>query len=139
MPLDHFSLAIPASKVDDLVSFLTASLHHFGFKEHMRYGPHIVGLGDDLPYFWIAGIVSEDADGKTVDEMLKKQHIAFTAENAEQVKQFHAAALKAGGTDNGAPGLRPQYHPTYYGAYVRDPVCGVNFEVVCHKGGPAEE
>ncbi len=81
MPLDHFSLTIPASKVDGLVSFLTTSLHQFGFKEHMRYGPHIVGLGDDLPYFWIAGIVSEDADGKTVDEMLKKQHIAFTAES----------------------------------------------------------
>jgi hypothetical protein len=51
----------------------------------------------------------------------------------EQVKQFHAAALKAGGTCNGPPGPRPQYHPGYYGAFVHDPGCGINFEVVCHS------
>lgn len=52
----------------------------------------------------------------------------------EQVQKFHAAALKAGGTCNGPPGLRPQSHPGYYAAYVLDPACGVNFEVVCHSG-----
>lgn len=54
--------------------------------------------------------------------------------DAEQVKQFHEAALKAGGVDNGAPGLRPHYHPKYYAAFVRDPGCGINFEVVHHGG-----
>jgi predicted lactoylglutathione lyase len=48
------------------------------------------------------------------------------------VDAFHAAALAAGGTDNGAPGVRAIYHPTYYGAYVLDPD-GHNIEAVCHK------
>jgi len=47
------------------------------------------------------------------------------------VDEFHAAALAAGGSDNGPPGLRPQYHPTYYGAFVYDPD-GSNLEAVCH-------
>ena len=49
-----------------------------------------------------------------------------------RLNAFHAAALEAGGTDNGEPGLREDYHPTYYGAFVRDPD-GNNIEVVCHK------
>lgn len=58
----------------------------------------------------------------------------LTQADVEQVKQFHAAALKAGGRCNGPPGFRPQYSPTYYAAFVLDPVCSVNFEVVCLKG-----
>ena len=58
-------------------------------------------------------------------------HIAFAASDREQVRQFHAAAIAAGGTDNGAPGLRPQYHPNYYGAFVIGPD-GHNIEAVCH-------
>ena len=58
-------------------------------------------------------------------------HIAFAARTREQVRQFHAAALAAGGKDNGAPGLRPQYHANYYGAFVIGPD-GHNFEAVCH-------
>lgn len=58
-------------------------------------------------------------------------HIAFAAKSREQVRQFHAAALVAGAKDNGAPGLRPDYHPNYYGAYVIDPD-GHNLEAVCH-------
>lgn len=50
----------------------------------------------------------------------------------EQVRQFHAAALKAGGICNGPPGFRVDYHPGHYGAFVRDPVCGINWEVVNH-------
>lgn len=59
-------------------------------------------------------------------------HIAFRAENREQVRAFHRAALAAGGRDNGAPGLRPKYHPNYYGAFVFDPD-GHNVEAVCHE------
>ena len=59
-------------------------------------------------------------------------HVAFAAESREQVRQFHAAALAAGGQDNGAPGLRPNYHPDYYGAFIIGPG-GHNFEAVCHK------
>ncbi len=54
--------------------------------------------------------------------------------DAEQVRQFHAAGLKVGGKDNGAPGIRAHYSPTYYAAFVRDPTCGINFEVVCYAG-----
>ena len=60
-------------------------------------------------------------------------HIAFTAETRAQVDAFHTAALEAGGTDNGAPGLR-WYHADYYGAYVFDPD-GHNIEAVCHLPG----
>jgi catechol 2,3-dioxygenase-like lactoylglutathione lyase family enzyme len=58
-------------------------------------------------------------------------HLAFVAENRQQVDAFHRAALAAGGKDNGAPGLRPNYHATYYAAFVIGPD-GHNIEVVCH-------
>ncbi len=58
-------------------------------------------------------------------------HLAFAAKSREQVRQVHAAALTAGGKDNGAPGLRPHYHANYYGAFIIGPD-GHNFEAVCH-------
>jgi catechol 2,3-dioxygenase-like lactoylglutathione lyase family enzyme len=58
-------------------------------------------------------------------------HLAFRAGSRAAVDAFHAAALAAGGRDNGAPGLRPRYHPNYYGAYVLDPD-GHHIEAVCH-------
>jgi len=59
-------------------------------------------------------------------------HIAFKADNRKQVQDFYRAALEAGGKDNGAPGLRPHYHPNYYGAFVIAPD-GHNVEAVCHQ------
>ena len=64
-------------------------------------------------------------------------HVAFRASSREQVRAFHAAALAAGGSDNGPPGLRPQYHADYYGAFVTDPD-GHNVEAVCHAPEPAQ-
>jgi len=58
-------------------------------------------------------------------------HLAFVAEKRDLVDAFHRAALKAGGKDNGGPGLRLNYHPHYYAAFVLDPD-GHNIEVVCH-------
>jgi catechol 2,3-dioxygenase-like lactoylglutathione lyase family enzyme len=58
-------------------------------------------------------------------------HVAWTAQTRAQVDAFYAAALAAGGRDNGAPGLRPQYSATYYAAFVLDPD-GHNIEAVCH-------
>jgi catechol 2,3-dioxygenase-like lactoylglutathione lyase family enzyme len=82
------------------------------------------GFGEDgKPYFWI------EARGEPVQGRL---HIALTVDTRDKVKAFHAAAVAAGGTDNGAPGLRPLYHPDYYGAYVLDPD-GNNIEAVCHR------
>ena len=59
-------------------------------------------------------------------------HLAFTAENRQQVDAFYRAALAAGGKDNGPPGLRPQYHANYYAAFVIGPD-GHNIEAVCHQ------
>ena len=61
-------------------------------------------------------------------------HLAFMADNRQQVDAFYRAALKAGGTDNGAPGLRPHYHANYYAAFVIGPD-GHNIEAVCHEPG----
>lgn len=62
-------------------------------------------------------------------------HLAFTAANRRQVDDFHRAALEAGAADNGAPGLRTQYHANYYAAFVIGPD-GHNIEMVCHEPGP---
>jgi catechol 2,3-dioxygenase-like lactoylglutathione lyase family enzyme len=59
-------------------------------------------------------------------------HLAFRAENRQQVEAFYRAALAAGGKDNGAPGVRPQYNANYYAAFVIGPD-GHNIEVVCHE------
>ena len=81
------------------------------------------GFGSEgKPYFWIG-------DNERVGE---GTHIAFTAESRAKVDEFYQAALAAGGRDNGTPGLRPQYHPNYYGAFVFDPD-GANIEAVCHR------
>ncbi|WP_299628941.1 VOC family protein [uncultured Tateyamaria sp.] len=84
-------------------------------------GVQVTGYGDDRPWFWLAG------ERATTGLM----HVAFQAQSHAQVDAFHAAALQAGGTDNGAPGLRPHYHADYYAAFVRDPD-GHNIEAVCH-------
>ncbi|MEN5344957.1 VOC family protein [Achromobacter mucicolens] len=59
-------------------------------------------------------------------------HVAFRARSRDEVDAFHRAALAAGGRDNGAPGLRPHYHPNYYGAFILDPD-GYNIEAVYHR------
>lgn len=133
MPVDHFSIVIPSSKVDGMATFLTESLQHIGgFKEHLRFGPQMVGMGETGPYCWLFGV---EMDASAMADVLKKYHVAFTAETNAQVRQFYDAARKAGAADNGAPGFRPQFGSGYYGAFVRDPLCGVNFEVVCHNQG----
>ena len=65
------------------------------------------------------------------DQAHSPMHIAFAAKSRAQVDQFYQAALAAGASDNGAPGLRPEYHENYYGAFVFDPD-GHNIEAVCH-------
>jgi catechol 2,3-dioxygenase-like lactoylglutathione lyase family enzyme len=80
---------------------------------------------------------SEDL-GLTEGEPAAPVHIAFLAHDPETVNAFHAAAIEAGGRDNGAPGRRPQYHERYYAAYVLDPD-GNNVEAVCHIGPNEKE
>ena len=80
------------------------------------------GLGPDgKPLFWIG------TGGKTAPHV----HVAFAAPTREAVDKFYKAALKAGGKDNGAPGVRKEYHPNYYAAFVLDPD-GHNLEAVIH-------
>jgi catechol 2,3-dioxygenase-like lactoylglutathione lyase family enzyme len=82
--------------------------------------------------------VELSADGKVSlclfqsAEKPARLHLAFVATNRQQVEAFHRAALEAGGTDNGAPGLRPNYSGQYYAAFVIGPD-GHNIEVVCHE------
>jgi len=91
--------------------------------EHTESGGTAHGFGSDgKPYFWFG-------DNERVGE---GTHIAFTADSRAKVDAFHAAALAAGGKDNGGPGLRPIYHPNYYGAFIHDPD-GHNIEAVCHR------
>ncbi|WP_454831362.1 VOC family protein [Pseudoxanthomonas wuyuanensis] len=74
------------------------------------------------PHFWV---------GKGNGRPSQSTHVAFVAQSRSQVDAFHAAAIATGAQDNGAPGLRPHYHPNYYGAFVIDPD-GHNIEAVCH-------
>ena len=69
---------------------------------------------------------------RRVEQKSTHLHLAFIAENRQQVDDFHRVALAAGGKDNGAPGLRPQYHANYYAAFVIGPD-GHNIEAVCHE------
>ncbi|HVQ08712.1 MAG TPA: VOC family protein [Allosphingosinicella sp.] len=91
--------------------------------EQTESGGRAHGFGSDgKPYFWVG-------DNEAVGE---GTHVAFAASTRAEVRAFHQAALAAGGRDNGAPGLRPHYHPDYYGAFVLDPD-GINVEAVCHR------
>jgi catechol 2,3-dioxygenase-like lactoylglutathione lyase family enzyme len=83
-------------------------------------GP-VAGYGDTRPFFWIGGGAASGG----------QLHSAFTAKTRAEVDAFYAAGIAAGGKDNGAPGMRPHYHPSYYGAFVLDPE-GRNIEAVCH-------
>ena len=69
---------------------------------------------------------------RRIEKKATPLHLAFTAENRQQVRDFYRAALLAGALDNGAPGLRPQYHVNYYAAFVIGPD-GHNVEMVCHE------
>lgn len=93
----------------------------------------VTGVSD-----WPDGAELYQPDGDTslclfqTDETPAHLHIAFVADNRQQVDAFYAAALAAGGRDNGPPGLRPEYSGQYYAAFVLDPD-GHNIEVVCHE------
>jgi catechol 2,3-dioxygenase-like lactoylglutathione lyase family enzyme len=85
-------------------------------------GVHVGGYGRERPTFWLH-------EG---EKQLPPVHMAFTANSRAEVDAFYAAAMAAGGMDNGGPGIRPHYHAHYYGAFVRDPD-GNNIEAVCHR------
>jgi len=77
-------------------------------------------------------VTANVSDFDRAKQFYTRTHVAFSAPDRASVDAFHEAALAAGGTDNGAPGLRPHYHETYYAAFVHDPD-GNNLEAVCHR------
>lgn len=91
--------------------------------------------GEGETYFWADELFVSTADSEAAAGRLTgRHHLAFQARDRAMVEAFHAAGLAAGGTDNGAPGMRP-YHPGYYAAFLIDPD-GNNIEAVYH--GPAD-
>jgi catechol 2,3-dioxygenase-like lactoylglutathione lyase family enzyme len=117
--LDHVSLRV--QDFPRAVAFYRAALAPIGYRVAMEF-PDTAGLGErGMPDFWLA----------LTDKPPLPAHVAFRTDRA-RVDAFHAAALAAGGIDNGPPGLRADYHPHYYAAYVIDPE-GNNIEVVCHE------
>jgi catechol 2,3-dioxygenase-like lactoylglutathione lyase family enzyme len=116
--IDHMGLLV--TDLDASVAFYTRALAPLGYVLAMRR-EQVAGFGvAGKPDFWIA-------IGKPIDKL----HVAFRAQGRREVRAFHEAAIAAGGTDNGPPGVREIYHPNYYGAFVRDPD-GHNIEAVCH-------
>jgi catechol 2,3-dioxygenase-like lactoylglutathione lyase family enzyme len=117
--IDH--LGLPASDLARSKAFFVAALAPLRASVLME-GPYGVGIGrDGKPTLWL-----HQEPGP-----IMPVHLALAADNREQVRAFHAAALAAGARDNGGPGLRPQYHAHYYGAFVIGPD-GHNVEAVCH-------
>jgi catechol 2,3-dioxygenase-like lactoylglutathione lyase family enzyme len=125
--LDHITIAV--ADVDRSKQFFTKALAPLGIgllvevTAEQTGSNAFAGFGaDGRAFFWIG-------DGNRPTGAL---HVAFVAESRSQVDAFYHAALAAGGRDNGAPGLRPHYHPDFYGAFVLD-ADGINVEAVCRR------
>ena len=119
--IDHTGLSV--SNIAKARVFYEAALQPLGYGVLMEFD-EAIGMGElasRKPDFWVAG-------GPVMNPPL---HIAFRAVSHDVVNKFYAAAMAAGGRDNGPPGPRPQYHADYYGAFVLDPD-GNNIEAVCH-------
>ena len=121
--IDHTGIGV--ADVVRSAAFYDLALSALGMRRSMQIPPDTgvdaVGYGDDYPVFWIDRFHPHGV----------RQHTAFAAKSRAEVDAFHAAALEAGGTDNGAPGLREDrgYPPGYYAAFVLDPD-GNNMEAV---------
>jgi len=125
--LDH--LALQCSDVDAAATFYTRVFAATGVREAMRFpapGGSVVGLSgpDGQPRLWL---------GALVDDGVRPVHLALSAPSREAVDAVHAAALEAGVEVLHAPRVWPEYHPDYYGVFLRDPD-GNNVEAVHHGG-----
>ena len=125
--IDHAGVQV--SDLEKSKTFYEGALAPLGYRKLMEFTAEQtgssagVGFGEPpKPDFWIGQGTPNHPP----------VHLAFRAANRAQVDAFYAAALKAGGRDNGPPGPRPHYHPHYYGAFVLDPD-GHNIEAVCHR------
>jgi len=125
--IDHVSVGV--ADLERAANFYDAAFAPLGLTRLIRRSTTI-GFGKTYPEFWInlrAGMSPVPPESGT--------HICLRARSAAEIDAFHAAALKAGGRSDGAPGPRPEYHPSYYAAFVTDPD-GNRIEVVTFlKGG----
>ena len=122
--LDH--LSIQCADVDASAAFYDAVLAPLGGARVMDFGA-VIGFGvPPMPDFWLGA--------RTSGEGFRESHIAFSAPDRPAVDAFFAAAVAAGAEVLHEPRVWPEYHPNYYGAFVRDPD-GNNVEAVCHRGG----
>jgi catechol 2,3-dioxygenase-like lactoylglutathione lyase family enzyme len=123
--IDH--MGFKTSKIAAARAFYDAAFAAMGGGMRMEVpkeytgGAMVMGYGRERPVFWLTE--AEGSNGPL--------HVAFAARSRAEVDAFYQAAMAAGGRDNGGPGLRPEYTPTYYAAFVLDPD-GNNVEAVCH-------
>ncbi|KLT43751.1 glyoxalase/bleomycin resistance protein/dioxygenase [Cutaneotrichosporon oleaginosum] len=124
--LDHIGISV--SDYARSKAFYEPVLATLGSSMQMEPAPHVSGWGPSPmePSFWIsAGCATQDKPP------IGPVHVAFTAKTRKAVDAFYEAAIKAGAKCNGKPGIRAEYHPNYYGAFVHD-LDGHNIEAVCH-------
>ncbi|KAK4235968.1 Glyoxalase/Bleomycin resistance protein/Dihydroxybiphenyl dioxygenase [Achaetomium macrosporum] len=125
MTIAHTGIKVPATQHAAVVAWYEAALACISYKKAMAFAEgQVVGFADSAGSidWWITAA----ADATTV----LPTHTAFVANDRASVDRFHADAVAAGGKCNGKPGIRPFSGPTYYAAFVLDPV-GNNIEVVC--------
>src|ERR1700752_4525902 len=125
---DHISLGI--ANLNRARKFYDKALKPLGVKMVVSVPGYGFGYGQtkDAPKFWIGPPSAKRRKPKAC----AGSHVAFLAANRKSVDAFYKAAIKAGGKDNGTPGLRPEYHANYYGAFVFDPE-GHASEACCHN------
>ena len=122
--LDH--LSIQCADVEASAAFYDRVLAPLGGQRVMSFG-QVIGYGVPMPDFWLGPLTSGDG--------FRESHIAFTAPDRAAVRAFFEAATDLGAEVLHEPRLWPEYHPGYYGAFVRDPD-GNNVEAVCHTPEP---
>lgn len=112
--IDHVSIAVRDLRAAE--AFYAALLAPLGMTKLREWPGAAIGYGKKYPDFWIN---CREAMNRVADD--SGVHICLRAADTAAVDAFHAAALKAGGTSDGAPGLRAKYHDNYYAAFIRDP------------------
>ncbi len=111
--LHHVSIGV--ADVERAARFYDRVLQELGYKRVFEILPYGIGYGDKQPAFWVQ--LPHDQQAASTGNGV---HVAFNATSEEVIRAFHRAALEAGGSDDGAPGPRPDYGPDYFGAFVRD-------------------
>ncbi|MCP4898336.1 MAG: VOC family protein [bacterium] len=133
--IDH--VAIVVTDYEKSRAFYEKVLAPFGVGLQEEIDEVVAGFGtEESPFLWISASKPEHWT-PSQQPGSAPTHIAFSAASRSVVDAFFAEGLRAGGKDNGAPGLRPHYHPNYYGAFILDPD-GNNLEAVCHQKEFAE-